>query len=460
MKRITYLGRYGNPLRATLFAGAFVFAAGAAFVIGAPWLRMSVTAVVILAAGCLIAPSPDSRPLRSRLGAALGIAFALAFTLVLTELGARWVLPPRLGSTVTRFAPHREAIYAPIPGVEGHVMFRKDDDSMGAQSFRISSQGLRDREFGAKDPDEFRILLIGDSFTYGKCLEYIDTIGAVLESLLNEKPLTKRVTVMNGGVGGYGPWQEAIFLRERGLPLEPDIVVFQFLPVNDLADTSLRVGQLHEAFNASEMAARISISHYYDDWKARLEYHLWENSRLYRELIFRTSYRWRSAWLLNRIRPFHTAAFDALPTPVDRPHYMDVLLRQWPDEMEAGWTLVQEDILAMKEMCTAQGIGFMAYTLPGQESITEANWQAATEEAPGEDAYERLKDTRIATAFFRDEGIGWAPVLERMTSAPDPADLYFRRDGHLKPRGVRIVAQALAEHLSRKVLPNHGVVRP
>ena len=31
----------------------------------------------------------------------------------------------------------------------------------------ISSQGIRDREYGPKENDEFRIVTIGDSFTFG-----------------------------------------------------------------------------------------------------------------------------------------------------------------------------------------------------------------------------------------------------------------------------------------------------
>ena len=48
----------------------------------------------------------------------------------------------------------------------------------------ISGQGLRDRHFGPKGDDEFRILVLGDSFTFGYC-EWENTIPQRLEQLLS-----------------------------------------------------------------------------------------------------------------------------------------------------------------------------------------------------------------------------------------------------------------------------------
>ncbi|HOH52545.1 MAG TPA: hypothetical protein PLI98_17595 [Candidatus Hydrogenedentes bacterium] len=76
------------------------------------------------------------------------------------------------------------------------------------------------------------------------------------------------VTVINCGVGGYAPWQERMFLRKRGFPLEPDLVVLQLFPGNDVAGSYSRAGKRLEAFD--------------EEWEVRLR-----DYRRQREIPFR-----------------------------------------------------------------------------------------------------------------------------------------------------------------------------
>ena len=55
------------------------------------------------------------------------------------------------------------------------------------QIYRQTLQGLRDRDYGPKLPDEYRVLLIGDSFTFGHGLETEETISRQLEDYLAER---------------------------------------------------------------------------------------------------------------------------------------------------------------------------------------------------------------------------------------------------------------------------------
>jgi hypothetical protein len=118
-------------------------------------------------------------------------------------------------------------------------------------SFEVSPQGLRDRVYGPKDPSEFRILMLGDSFTMGWSCSLENSIPRRLERHLDKAGLTKRVSVINGGVAGYGPWQERGFLKERGFALEPDLVVLQLFPANDIDNTLIREGRYLQAYDES-----------------------------------------------------------------------------------------------------------------------------------------------------------------------------------------------------------------
>ena len=93
---------------------------------------------------------------------------------------------------------------------------------------RINEAGLRDDEpLGAAKPSgELRLLVLGDSVTFGNGVATPDTYPEVLERLLRERGLAVRA--LNAGVQGYSVHQEADFLRERGLGLEPDALLVGF----------------------------------------------------------------------------------------------------------------------------------------------------------------------------------------------------------------------------------------
>jgi hypothetical protein len=73
----------------------------------------------------------------------------------------------------------------------------------------INSHGLRDEEFSlAKPADRFRILALGDSFTYGHGVRSEETYVKQLEAMLNHKLGNRgiRYEVLNAGVPGYKSW--------------------------------------------------------------------------------------------------------------------------------------------------------------------------------------------------------------------------------------------------------------
>lgn len=97
------------------------------------------------------------------------------------------------------------------------------------------ARGLRgDTAAPPKAPGERRVLVLGDSFTWGIGVESNETFPAVLERELQSK-LGPSVTVVNAGVPCYGTAQELAFYRTYGRELSPDLVVLAYYP-NDDAD--------------------------------------------------------------------------------------------------------------------------------------------------------------------------------------------------------------------------------
>lgn len=112
-----------------------------------------------------------------------------------------------------------------------------------------NSEGLRDAEHPvSKSKDTFRILILGDSITFGYGVKAEESYPKVLERLLNSEG-TGRYEVINAGIPGYGTAQEYLYLRESGLKYEPDLVIVGFFGndfENNLYDGlfSVREGKL------------------------------------------------------------------------------------------------------------------------------------------------------------------------------------------------------------------------
>lgn len=108
--------------------------------------------------------------------------------------------------------------YELSPGFEGR--------HLGVE-VRVNSAGMRDDEvLAGDDPDRVRIVVLGDSTTFGFGVENDETYSAVLEGFLNERGRDGLAyEVLNMGVSGYSTLNEAVVLESKALDFEPDLVV-------------------------------------------------------------------------------------------------------------------------------------------------------------------------------------------------------------------------------------------
>jgi hypothetical protein len=99
-------------------------------------------------------------------------------------------------------------------------------------SVYINELGMRDRNLEKKHDGELRILLLGDSVTFGWGVPIEATFGRKLESILASK-LGRPARTVNTGVGSYNTVQEYAVLRTYADLIEPDVVVLLYL-INDI----------------------------------------------------------------------------------------------------------------------------------------------------------------------------------------------------------------------------------
>lgn len=97
-------------------------------------------------------------------------------------------------------------------------------------TYTINHDGLNERfDYPyEKQPNTFRILTLGDSFTFGVYVDTEDNFSERLEDLLNAQSCSKAThfEVINLGVAGYDISYAVERFRKRGVPYRPDLVIW------------------------------------------------------------------------------------------------------------------------------------------------------------------------------------------------------------------------------------------
>ena len=124
--------------------------------------------------------------------------------------------------------------------------------------YKYNSWGFRDIEREeAKRDGTFRILVLGDSFTFGSGVKFKEQLyPALLETKLNSANLQNgHFEVINTGVKGLSTEQELFYLRETGLALNPDLIILGHV-LNDAETQELKHGMVNEARSATILPIR------------------------------------------------------------------------------------------------------------------------------------------------------------------------------------------------------------
>jgi len=113
------------------------------------------------------------------------------------------------------------------------------DDPLQRVPINTNRLGLRGREFETKELKSVqdRILILGDSYTFGVYVDDAQTYCAVLESSLRRRG--KKVVVLNAGYAdGYETDEQYCWLVNQGIAFHPTIIVLGLFAGNDIMGIS------------------------------------------------------------------------------------------------------------------------------------------------------------------------------------------------------------------------------
>lgn len=252
----------------------------------------------------------------------------------------------------------------------------------------INSLGLRDRELSTVKPaGTYRILVLGDSMTFGWGAPQDQTYPRVLEQLLQSQPLpgvTAKIEVINAGVGNYNTAQEVAYFRERGIQLEPDLVLLAFF------------------LNDGEPTPKPTRG-----WLAR-------NSAFYVLLA--------SSW------------DNTLRAAGQRQDYKDYYLNLYRDD-QPGWQECQRALRELMALCQEKQIALRIAVIPELHQFGEAYAFRSVHEKVRSLAKER----NVPVLDLLDAA--WTDAPETYWVTPG--------DAHPNAKGHRVLAEALADGLRK-----------
>ncbi|MDD2688646.1 MAG: SGNH/GDSL hydrolase family protein [Candidatus Omnitrophica bacterium] len=138
---------------------------------------------------------------------------------------------------------------------------------------QYNSLGFIGDEIAPKSNGAFRILGIGDSITSASYLSDEYRFLNILQKILSNK-LNKSIEVINAGTGGYNTWQELELIKQKGLSVEPDLIIVEIC-LNDY---------IHNKPNLRKNWFNIISVNYRESSEARYFNFLYQKSDLYKFL--------------------------------------------------------------------------------------------------------------------------------------------------------------------------------
>lgn len=319
---------------------------------------------------------------------------------------------------------------------------------------RTNSRGYRDREYDWASSQPFRILGLGDSFTFGYGVAEDETYLARIEAALRDRG----IEVVNAGVAGMGTENEERLLAVDGPGLHPDLVLVGFFAGNDLSDvlTGFRRLRLEHGF---PVAPPGFVERWYrplrpgrilDQPLARSDESLGLPIPFKDFLRFHShAYRFLGAQIdqVRRARRGEAGARQVWEsTPLDQHAFC---LKSYPPEFEEAWARTQDLFGKMKAWCDAHDARLAIVVIPAQAQVDPQAW-AETRERHGlrDEDFDLEKPQRLMAGFGSAAEIPVIDLLPALRRARDDGErLYSRPDIHWTARGHAVAAEEILRRL-------------
>ena len=336
---------------------------------------------------------------------------------------------------------------------------------------RFNSRGVRGPEYSLeKPPGEFRIVILGDSYTEGYTVEFEELFSETLKRRLNERG--HRTEVINLGVAGYSTDQELLLYQSEGKRYRPDLTILMFYdndvwynaqeqylpwgrgskPVFALERGELRLTNVPVPPPAPPQPAKpdVVVVPAGAPSTTRLKATLTNHSALYR-------------WTRDAIRSNSALASVAVALGIGEPAVGDVIVPvpkeygiyrdPYDPETAEAWRLTAALIGQLKREAQASGSELLVFHVPMRAEVYDEDWNRLKQHHGlsaerwritrlSEELRDVLKRLKIDYLDPREDFRAWSK-----RDRQDSERLYLKGDGHWSRSGHRVAGEILTDFI-------------
>lgn len=278
--------------------------------------------------------------------------------------------------------------------------------------YEHNSEGMRDKNTyldKTRDTTKVRVLVLGDSFTYGEANDYDSCWHVKLEKEL--KIDNKPVEIVKAGISSYDQYLEYKYLKDIISIYNPDYVMIGFLP-NDLftnkpidLDTSKSLDELSEG--RENLASN-------DSKGFNFTYHtlLWAKSIVLKSDAFYTN-AYEKTYRINYYKP--ATNFD--------------------ESIKKQYHITEDLFKQLNKLCNDNNAKLVVVSIPQFYQVVKG----------GSDIDAANNIDEYFTTVAKRDGYSWISTVEPFAEnyKKNKKDTHFRVDGHLTPLGNTILKDAI-----------------
>jgi lysophospholipase L1-like esterase len=296
----------------------------------------------------------------------------------------------------------------------------------------INSRGYRGEELVRTPSKRLRILAVGDSFTFGYGVAEADSYPARLARDLRQRVGVDTIDVVNAGFAAcYYPDTYYLYLKKRGLALDPDLILVGFFIGNDVdhdwSDENAWVETDGDGLPLRIINVNAGVENGYlvkRNKRWRYRYPVLRNSHLV-QAIAAALERWTG---------------DTTAQPTAGPYYNRWMYRkEYLPRTDAVVEKVERLFRAMRALAAGRHVPLVVAMIPAREQVYPGGYPLGDVDLD--------KPQRLFGEFFAREGIDVLDLLPVFRRAAAKESLYYEQDLHLNRRGYEVMAETIASYL-------------
>jgi hypothetical protein len=363
------------------------------------------------------------------------------------ELTARWLYPVSQIGFDNCFVRDDPSGNAPVK--PNGICLERVVESRFPVEYRFNSRGNRaGMELEPKQPDAYRIVMIGSSMAMGLLIPREMSFAAILPTELSKRT-GRRVELYNEATGGKfrgGPFptQRSALQFKEVFSAEPDMILWVITPMD------LENAALESPASLSQVSAGIIGANSRTPERPTSAWDKLRNTLASGSLGEKIRLRWeetRTSVVLKHL----------LLASESQDQYVNSYLKNEDDagflriKPSAKWQyylqIFQNDTAQFAKQANAAGVPFLAVLVPNRAQaamISRGKWP---------DGYDPYKVGEVLRTIIESHGGIYIDILPDLPPIPNPEQHYFPVDGHLDADGHAMIAKLLVKKLSSGALP-------